>query len=130
MKRQDAPIRIKRVYDPPDDSDGKRVLVDRLWPHSLRKENAALICWLKEIAPSPELREWFGHDSERHGEFAHRYRAELISNKGEVARFEDLVKQGPVTPLYAAHDGGYNHTRVLADYLCNHMERGHGKRPA
>ncbi len=132
----------------------------------LRKVNAALTCWLKEIAPSPGLREWFGHDPERYGEFARRYRAELEGNDGVVGALaglaiglqaellllqqladnrvadlvpeffefggqplEFLVKQGPVTLLYAAHVEGHNHALVLAEYLCNHMERGHGKRP-
>ncbi len=130
MKKQHAPIQIKRVYDPPDSADGTRVLVDRLWPRGLRKEKAALFCWLKEIAPSPELRQWFGHDPERYHEFARRYRAELAANKDAVARLEDLAKQGPVTLLYAAHDEGHNHALVLADYLRSHMERGHGKRSA
>jgi uncharacterized protein YeaO (DUF488 family) len=129
MKKQEAPIQIKRVYDPPETSDGTRVLVDRLWPRGLRKENAALSCWLKEVAPSPELREWFGHDPQRYREFARRYRAELASNKDEVARLGALVKQGPVTLLYAAHDEGHNHALVLAEYLRNLVEGGHGKRP-
>ncbi len=106
MKKQDAPIRTKRVYEAPDASDGARVLVDRLWPRGLRKVNAALTFWLKEIAPSPGLREWFGHDSARYREFARRYRAELEGNEDEVARLEFLVKQGPVTLLYAAHIEG------------------------
>jgi uncharacterized protein YeaO (DUF488 family) len=130
MKRQAAPIRIKRVYDPPDASDGTRILVDRLWPRGLRKDSASLSLWLKEIAPSPGLREWFGHDPDRYGEFARRYQAELESRKDEVARLEDLVKQGAATLLYAAHDEGHNHALVLADYLRNHMECCCGKRPA
>ena len=129
MKKQKAPIRIKRVYEPPDASDGTRVLVDRLWPRGVRKENVGLTCWLKEIAPTSRLREWFGHDPERYGEFARRYRAELAGNKDEVGRLEDLVKQGPVTLLYAAHDEAHNHALVLAEYLCDHLERGHEKRP-
>ena len=130
MKEQDAPIRIKRVYDPPDASDGARVLVDRLWPRGLRKVNAALTCWLKDTAPNPGLREWFGHDPERYREFARRYRAELEANEDEVARLEFLVKQGPVTLLYAAHDERHNHALVLAEHLRKHMEHGHGKAPA
>jgi uncharacterized protein YeaO (DUF488 family) len=128
MKKQNPRIRIKRVYDPPDAADGTRVLVDRLWPRGLRKANAGLTCWCKEIAPSPGLRQWFGHDPQRYGEFARRYRAELAGNKGEVTRLEDLVKQGPVTLLYAAHDEEHNHALVLADYLRDHLECGHGKR--
>ncbi|MBV9529869.1 MAG: DUF488 domain-containing protein [Bradyrhizobium sp.] len=129
MKKQNRLIRIKRVYEPPHGSDGTRVLVDRLWPRGLRKEKAALACWLKEIAPSKRLREWFGHEPERYGEFARRYRAELAGNKEEVARLLDLAKQGSLTLLYAAHDEEHNHALVLADYLRKHMERDHGKRP-
>lgn len=129
MKKPLAPIRIKRVYDPPDVSDGTRILVDRLWPRGLSKEKAALGCWLKDIAPSPELRVWFGHDPERYDEFAHRYQAELAANKEEVSRLEDLVRQGPVTLLYAAHDVDHNHAMVLSAYLSRRMQRGHGKRP-
>lgn len=123
-------IRIKRVYDPPDEHDGARVLVDRLWPRGLRKESAELAHWLKDIAPTPELRTWFGHDPERYAEFARRYRAELAGNKDEVARLEDVAKQGPVTLLYAAHDERHNHALVLAEYLRDRGKRGHAKGPA
>ena len=97
-------IRLKRVYDPPDAQDGARVLVDRLWPRGARKEGAKLTLWLKDIAPSDELRRWFGHDPARFSEFSRRYRAELAANNDAVSRIEDLVKAGPVTLLYAAHD--------------------------
>lgn len=126
MGKQAAVIRVKRVYDPPGVSDGTRVLVDRLWPRGLRKEKAALAVWLKEIAPSPELREWFGHDPARYVEFAHRYRAELARNKDAVSHLEDLLKRGPVTLLYGAHDEEHNHARVLATYLHDHVKDGHG----
>jgi uncharacterized protein YeaO (DUF488 family) len=79
-------IHTKRVYDPPDQADGTRVLVDRLWPRGLRKESIALTLWLKEIAPSPELRRWFGHDPARWAEFGRRYHAELALNDEAVAR--------------------------------------------
>lgn len=72
-------IRTKRIYDPSDASDGARVLVDRLWPRGVRKEAAALTLWLKDIAPSPQLRQWFGHDPARWQEFIHRYREELTA---------------------------------------------------
>lgn len=110
-------IRVKRIYDPPDATDGARVLVDRLWPRGMRKERAKLTLWLKEIAPSDELRRWFGHDPARFVEFARRYRGELSANSEAVARLEDLVKSGRVTLLYAAHDEEHNEARVLADYL-------------
>lgn len=110
-------IRVKRVYDPPDARDGARVLVDRLWPRGARKDEAKLTLWLKDIAPSNELRRWFGHDPARFNEFSRRYRAELAANIDAVSRIEDLVKAGPVTLLYAAHDEAHNNARVLADHL-------------
>jgi uncharacterized protein YeaO (DUF488 family) len=110
-------IRVKRIYDPPNRTDGARVLVDRLWPRGARKETAKLTLWLKDIAPSDELRRWFGHDPARFAEFSRRYRAELGANKDAVSRMDDLVKEGPVTLLYAAHDQEHNNARVLADYL-------------
>src|SRR5262249_53910661 len=97
-------IRVKRIYDPPDRNDGARVLVDGLWPRGVRKEEAKLTLWLKDIAPSVDLRRWFGHDPARFAEFSRRYRAELSANKDAVSRLETLVKTGPVTLLYAAHD--------------------------
>ena len=114
-------IRVKRIYDPPDRKDGARVLVDRLWPRGARKEAAKLTLWLKDIAPSDDLRRWFGHDPARFAEFSRRYRAELAANKEAVGRLEELVKAGPVTLLYAAHDTEHNEARVLADYLKAHV---------
>ncbi len=110
-------IRVKRIYEPPDAKDGARVLVDRLWPRGARKDSAKLALWLKDIAPSAELRRWFGHDPARFAEFSRRYRAELSANKDAVARMDELAKAGPVTLLYAAHDEEHNNARVLADYL-------------
>ena len=110
-------IRVKRIYDPYDATDGARVLVDRLWPRGVRKDEARLTLWLKDIAPSDDLRRWFGHDPSRFAEFARRYRAELAANKEAVGRMDDLVKAGRVTLLYAAHDTKHNEARVLADYL-------------
>jgi len=123
-------IRIKRVYDPPDKDDGVRVLVDRLWPRGLRKEKAAVTFWLKEIAPSTELREWFGHDPPRWAEFGHRYRVELARNDGAVSQLANLSKLGPMTLLYAAHDTEHNHAIVLSAYLSDHLKDGHGHHTA
>ena len=123
--REAAPdIRVKRIYDPPERKDGARVLVDRLWPRGARKEEAKLTLWLKDIAPSDDLRRWFGHDPARFTEFSRRYRAELGANKDVVSRMEDLLKAGPVTLLYAAHDEQHNNARVLADYLEARAARG------
>jgi len=90
-------IRVKKIYDAPDRNDGARVLVDRLWPRGARKEEAKLTLWLKDVAPSAELRRWFGHDPLRFAEFSRRYRAELTANKDAVSRIDDLIKAGPVT---------------------------------
>src|ERR1700733_7977862 len=126
MVKGHAEIRIKRVYDPSDEADGTRVPVDRLWPRGLRKENVVLTLWLKEIAPSPDLRKWFGHDPARWAEFSRRYRAELARNDESVAKVADLAKRGPLTLLYAAHDTAHNHALVLAAYLRDHLKDGHG----
>jgi uncharacterized protein YeaO (DUF488 family) len=116
--------KIKRIYDPPNGKDGARVLVDRLWPRGVRKEAAELALWLKDIAPSDELRRWFGHDPARFAEFSRRYRAELAANREAVDRLRDLMKDGPVTLLYAARDTEHNEARVLAEYLEAHAMRG------
>jgi uncharacterized protein YeaO (DUF488 family) len=115
-------IRVKRIYDPPDRADGARVLVDRLWPRGARKEEARLRLWLKDIAPSADLRRWFGHDQSRFAEFSRRYRAELSANTEAVREMGDLLKAGPITLLYAAHDEEHNNARVLADYLKAHAK--------
>jgi uncharacterized protein YeaO (DUF488 family) len=117
MPKTASDIRAKRVYDPPDAEDGLRVLVDRLWPRGVRKDEAKLTLWLKDIAPSDDLRRWFGHDPARFAEFSRRYWAELGANKQAVSQMKDLLKTGPVTLLYAAHDEEHNNARVLADYL-------------
>ncbi len=118
-------IRTKRIYDPPDVADGARVLVDRLWPHGMRKESAALTLWLKDIAPSPELRQWFGHDPVRWPEFARRYRSELAANPAALARLGELARSGRVTLLYGARDAAHNHARIVADVLRDYLETSH-----
>lgn len=110
-------IWIKRIYDPVDPSDGQRILVDRLWPRGVSKDKAALSLWLKEIAPSTELRKWYGHLPEREQEFRQRYKAELDANPDVVHQLREIVTAGPVTLLYSTHDTARNHAIVLADYL-------------
>lgn len=110
-------IKLKRVYDPPAASDGHRVLVDRLWPRGLKKTAAKVDEWLRDIAPSNELRKWFGHDVDRWPEFKKRYSAELKAS-GEVLR--DLAKKAKkqtVTLLFGAKDDEHNNAVVLRDYL-------------
>ncbi len=110
-------LRIRRVYEAPRPDDGARILVDRLWPHGLSKEKAALTLWLKDIAPSTELRKWFDHDPARYAAFSERYRAELETYGEAVAHLRTFMEQGPVTLLYGAHDETCNHALVLADYM-------------
>jgi uncharacterized protein YeaO (DUF488 family) len=116
-------LRIKRVYDPADDEDGTRVLVDRLWPRGLTKERAAVDIWLKEIAPSTELRKQFGHMHERWDEFRREYRGELGGNKDAVERLADLAAKGTVTLLYGARDQERNHAVVLLEYMNEKLKR-------
>lgn len=108
---------IKRVYETPDAKDGFRILVDRLWPRGLTKEKAALDLWLKDIAPSTDLRKWFNHDPEKWKEFQKRYRKELKENKEAVDTLKEHLKKGTVTLLYAARDEAHNEAEVLKDYF-------------
>ncbi len=110
-------VAIKRVYEPAADDDGRRILVDRLWPRGLSKEKAAVDLWLKEVAPSSELRKWFGHDPEKWGEFQRRYRAELDSNDEAVQALKQAIGKGKATLLYGAHDERHNQAVVLRDML-------------
>lgn len=115
-------IRVKRIYEPPYAGDGARVLVDRLWPRGLRKEAAALTGWHKDVAPSPALRRWFGHDSARREAFRTRYRAELDANAAALGPLRELARKGPLTLLYGARDDVHNHATVVAEYLREHLE--------
>lgn len=111
------PVVIKRVYEEASPDDGYRVLVDRLWPRGVSKERAKLDVWLKEIAPSPELREWFGHKPERFKEFKSRYEKELKDNP-TVDELQAIIKEHPkVTLLYGAHDSKDNQAVVLRDFV-------------
>lgn len=113
-------LRVKRIYTPPEDADGIRVLVDRLWPRGLSKEAARLDAWLREVAPSPELRKWFNHEPGKFPEFAKRYEAELAREPAasELARIWQWAESGrPVTLLYAAKDEQHNHALVLQGAL-------------
>ena len=119
MAKQKLQIALKRVYDEPEPSDGTRVLVERLWPRGLSKERARVDVWLKEIAPSNELRKWFGHEPEKFAEFRRRYEAELASESGQeaLAKLRDMAKREQVTLVFAAHDVEHNNAVVLRDLL-------------
>lgn len=111
------PVRLKRAYAAPAAGDGTRILVDRLWPRGVRKADARVDLWLKEIAPSDALRHWFGHDPARWSEFKRRYRAELEDNPEARRRLEEALRQGPVTLLFAAHDEHHNNAVALKEFL-------------
>lgn len=113
-------VRIKRIYDPPAPHDGARVLVDRLWPRGVSKARAALTLWCRDVAPSTALRRWFGHDPARWAEFRRRYRAELRGHGLALAPIWNLIRQGPVTLIFAARDEHHNEAVVLREFL---MER-------
>jgi uncharacterized protein YeaO (DUF488 family) len=112
-----ANVRLKRAYEPADAKDGTRVLVDRLWPRGVSKEAAALDQWMKEIAPSTELRKWFDHDPARWEEFCDRYSAELHQNAELLSRLRALAREGPVTLIYSAHDEVHNDAIVLRELI-------------
>ena len=109
-------IKIKRVYDEPSLSDGIRILVDRLWPRGLKKKDAKINEWLREIAPSNELRKWFSHDPTKWEEFRKRYFKEL-RGKSEMERIFDLARQGPITLLFGSKEERLNNAVALKDYM-------------
>ena len=108
-------INIKRVYEKPDEDDGIRILVDRLWPRGLTKEKAGIDLWLKDIAPSTELRKWFGHDPEKWDEFRKRYLNELKEDEESVTILKNQMKKGMVTLVYGANDKEHNQAVVLKE---------------
>jgi len=110
-------LKIKRIYDPAEDTDGFRVLVDRLWPRGVAKEKAHLDLWLKEIAPSTDLRKWFAHDPAKWEGFKQRYLEELKANAPAVELLKSLLTKGDVTLLYAARDAEHNEAVILRDNL-------------
>ena len=110
-------IKLKRAYAARAAADGARLLVDRIWPRGLSKERAALDAWMKDVAPSAELRHWFNHQPDRWEEFRTRYTDELRHKEEEVKLVADFVKKGTVTLLYAARDDEHNNAVVLRDFL-------------
>ena len=113
-------LAIKRVYEPVASKDGYRILVDRLWPRGLSKERAAVDLWLKTIAPSTELRQWFGHEPAKWPEFRKKYFAELATHTEELAQIRSEAKRRHVTLVYAARDTEYNDAVALLAYLEAH----------
>jgi uncharacterized protein YeaO (DUF488 family) len=109
-------VAVKRIYEPPSPADGRRILVDRLWPRGVSKAKAQLDAWMKGVAPSDELRRWFDHRPERWPEFRRRYVDELKSNP-ELGVLREMAAAGPITLLYAARDTAHNEAVVLAEQL-------------
>lgn len=111
-------VKIKRIYAPPAEDDGYRILVDRLWPRGVKKETADINLWLKEIAPSAELRAWFGHDPAKWAAFGKKYISELKANPASVQELTDCIKKHKtVTLLYGAKDEAHNQAVVLKQYI-------------
>jgi uncharacterized protein YeaO (DUF488 family) len=110
-------VRIKRAYEPPAAADGHRVLIDRLWPRGVKREGAALDEWAQELAPSDDLRRWFGHDPDRFAEFRRRYTAELAGQEEKLRELRRRARQGTLTLVYGAHDEEHNDAVVLAGIL-------------
>ena len=113
-------IRLKRAYEPPSQGDDRRILVDRLWPRGVKKAEAAIDDWLKDLSPSTELRKWFGHDPARWDEFQRRFASELQRHQDEQNRLREMARHGPVTLVYAARDEAHNDAVVLRDVLLGH----------
>ncbi|HZT27885.1 MAG TPA: DUF488 domain-containing protein [Pseudolabrys sp.] len=116
-KIKPANVKLKRAYDAPKAADGKRVLVDRLWPRGVKKADAAIDEWIKDIAPSTALRKWFGHDPARWGEFRVRYRAELKRKPEQIERLRACARRGPMTLVYSARDEDHNDAVVLRSVI-------------
>jgi uncharacterized protein YeaO (DUF488 family) len=110
-------IKLKRVYEEPAKADGTRILVDRLWPRGLSKEKAQVDLWLKDVAPSTELRKWFAHDPAKWTEFKTRYRAELKHRKEQIDLLKQATARSPATLLYGAKDQEHNEAIVLQELL-------------
>ncbi len=117
MNSKQITIRIKRVYDAAEDADGFRVLVDRLWPRGLSKQSAKLDAWKKDVAPSTELRHWYGHDPEKWSEFKSRYAAELDANPEPVKQILQEVRKGVVTFLFGSKELQLNNAVALKEYI-------------
>jgi uncharacterized protein YeaO (DUF488 family) len=110
-------VRLKRAYESPEQKDGTRILVDRLWPRGVSKLEAGLDEWIKDIAPSAELRKWFGHDPGRWGEFRRRYRAELARQPETLKDLRRRAREGPITLVYSARDEVHNDAIVLRNVI-------------
>ena len=110
-------VKLKRAYEPPAQDDGTRVLIDRLWPRGVEKAHAALDHWAKDLAPSTELRKWFGHDSARWPEFRLRYAEEVRQHGEQLRQLRAMARANPITLVYSTHDEVHNNAVALRDFL-------------
>jgi uncharacterized protein YeaO (DUF488 family) len=117
-------IRLKRAHEPASAADGRRILIDRLWPRGVSRERAELDAWEKDLAPSTELRQWFGHEPSRFPEFRRRYKAELQGQRPRLSALRRRARAGTVTLIYSAHDTEHNDAVVLAEVLRRGLPRG------
>jgi uncharacterized protein YeaO (DUF488 family) len=123
-----ADVRLKRAYEPADPSDGYRVLIDRLWPRGVSRDQANLDAWERDLAPSGGLRRWFRHDPSRFGEFRRRYIEELRPERARISRLRTLAHEGTLTLVYSARDTENNDATVLADVLVHGLPSSDGER--
>jgi uncharacterized protein YeaO (DUF488 family) len=110
-------VKLKRAYEPASAGDGTRILIDRLWPRGVKKSEAAIDQWVKDIAPSTALRKWFGHDPDRWAEFRRRYAAEVDQHPEQLSRLRGLAGKGLITLVFSAHDELHNDAVALRDFL-------------
>jgi len=118
-------VTLKRAYEHPARSDGTRVLIDRLWPRGIKKSEARIGEWMKDIAPSTTLRKWFGHDPARWAEFQRRYEAEVRQHPEYLERLRSLAREGPLTLVFSAHDEAHNDAVVLRDMILSDRSHEH-----
>ena len=124
-------LKIKRAYEAAENDDGKRILIDRLWPRGVSKVEARIDEWMKDLAPSTELRQWFGHDTDKWEEFRKRYKKELASPEG-TRLLEDIARRarsGPITLVYGAKDTEHNNAKVLEEIINEHRTRPAARTP-
>ena len=118
-------IKLQRAYEPPTSADGKRVLIDRLWPRGVKKTQAKIDEWMKDIAPSTALRKWFGHDPARWSEFQDRYAQEVHQHPEQLDRLRTMAREGSLTLVFAARDEAHNDAVVLRDLILGRRSRKH-----
>lgn len=123
-------IKIKRVYDRSSQDDGKRILIDRLWPRGLKKEDARIDEWLKEIAPSNELRKWFNHDPNKWSEFKKKFFTELLGKRDMVKGIINTARKGTVTLLFGSKEERFNNAVALKEYIDSRMNASERKKAA